>query len=242
VRPCLLVPIYDHGDRIGGVLAGLAKHGLPCLVVDDGSGPETRAALRAMAEAHPFVEVLTRPANGGKGVALREGFRAAAERGMSHVLHLDADGQHDPADVPRFLSAMRERPEALVLGRPVFDGSAPRVRLASRQLSVGLVWLATLSTAVADPLCGFRGVPLAPALRVIERVRTGDRMDFEPELAVRLFWEGVPVVNVPTRVVYPPGGLSHFDALRDGSRLAWLYVRLAAGMLGRAPALLSRRA
>lgn len=241
MRPCLLIPIYDHGDRIGAVVAGLEKHGLPCLVVDDGSGQETRAALRTVAEEHPFVEVLTRASNGGKGAALRDGFRAAAARGFTHVLHLDADGQHDPADVPRFLAAMRERPDALVLGRPRFDDSAPWLRLASRQLSRGLVWLATLSTAVADPLCGFRGVPLEPALRLLSRVRTGDHMEFEPELAVRLFWDGVPVVNVPARVVYPPGGLSHFDLLRDYLRLAWLYLRLVLGMLPRAPRLLARR-
>jgi len=241
VKPCVVIPCYDHGAALRGVLEGLEKHALPCLVVDDGSAAPARAALRAAAEGRPWVEVHTRPRNGGKGAALRDGFRRAAARGFTHAVHLDADGQHDPGDVPRFLGALREQPDALVLGRPVFDASAPWIRLASRQLSRGLVWLATLSRAVADPLCGFRGVPLGPALALLDRVRTGDRMEFEPELAVRWVWEGRPVVNLPTRVVYPPGGISHFDLAQDYPRLAWLYLRLAAGMLPRAPRLLRRR-
>ena len=93
---------------------------------------------------------------------------------------------------------------------------------------------------VPDPLCGFRGVPLAPTLRVLDRVRTGDRMEFEPELAVRLVWDGVPVVTLPTRVVYPPGGLSHFSLARDYPLLASLYARLLLGMLPRARTLRRR--
>lgn len=239
--PCVLVPIHDHGDTIGEVVAGLAPAGLPCLVVDDGSGPATREALEAVAKEHPFVEVLRRPRNGGKGAALKTGYRAAHARGHTHVVQLDADAQHDPADVPRFVAALRAHPQAMVLGVPVFDASVPRVRLAARQISRGLVWLACLSRAIPDPLCGFRGLPLAPLVTLLDRQGTGDRMDFDPELLVRLHWEGLPVVPLPTRVVYRPGGLSHFSLLRDYPHLAGLYARLAAGMLVRAPSLWRRR-
>lgn len=241
MTPWLLIPCYDHGDALCAVVDELARFGLPGLVVDDGSGPATRAALEGLAARHPWLSLHRHAANRGKGGALATGYRLAAERGATHVLQLDADGQHDVADVPRFLDAMAKHPQALVLGVPVFDASVPRSRLYGRQISRALVWLFTLSLDVRDPLCGFRGVPLAPALALLSRVRLGERMDFDPELVVRLVWDGVEIVSIPTRVGYPEGGLSHFDVVADDLRLAWLYLRLAAGLLPRAPRLLARR-
>ena len=236
----VVVPCFDHGRTVGPVVEGLVPSGLPCLLVDDGSGPETRAVLDALAARHACVTLERHATNRGKGAALKAGYRGAAALGWEGVIQLDADGQHDPADVKRFAEAMQTNPGALVLGVPVFDASVPRSRLYARQLSRGLVWAACLSRVIPDPLCGFRGVPLAPTLRVLERVRTGRRMEFEPELAVRLVWEGVPVVTLPTRVVYPPGGLSHFSLARDYPLLASLYARLLLGMLRRAPELRRR--
>jgi glycosyltransferase involved in cell wall biosynthesis len=241
VTPWLVIPCFDHGEALRGVLASLEGLGLPALVVDDGSGPATREILASLAATHPRLEVHRHPTNRGKGAAAMTGFRLAAARGASHALQLDADGQHDAGDVPRFLDAMAKHPEALVLGSPVFDASVPRSRLYGRQISRGLVWLFTLSLAIRDPLCGFRGVPLAPTLALLGRRRLGERMEFDPELAVRLYWEGLEVVNLPTRVRYPEGGLSHFDVVWDDLRLAGLYLSLAGGMLRRAPSLLGRR-
>jgi glycosyltransferase involved in cell wall biosynthesis len=240
VKLGVVIPCYDHGRTVEAVVEALAPTGLPCLLVDDGSGAATRAVLDSLAARHAFVALERHATNRGKGAALKTAYRAAAARGWEGVIQLDADGQHDPADVKRFAEAMQARPGALVLGVPVFDASVPRARLYARQLSRGLVWLACLSRVIPDPLCGFRGIPLAPALRVLERVRTGDRMEFEPEIAVRLFWEGVPVVTLPTRIVYPQGGLSHFSLARDYPLLASLYVRLLLGMLPRAAALRRR--
>jgi glycosyltransferase involved in cell wall biosynthesis len=241
MNPCLLIPIYDHKDKIREVLESLEPLRLPCLVINDGSGPATREVLDDVAKKFDWVDVQHHPVNRGKGVALRHGFRLAAARGFTHALTLDADGQHDAADARRFLAAAQCDPRALVLGAPIFDSSAPRARLYGRKLSVGLVWLATLSREVRDPLCGFRCVPLAPTLAVMERVAMGDRMDFEPELAVRLVWEGVPVVNVPTHVRYFVDGLSHFDVIWDDVRLASLYTRLTLRMLTRLPGRFARR-
>ena len=242
MKACALIPIYEHGATVAGVVAAITPRDLPCLIVDDGSGPETREALERVVARHPGVEVLRRERNGGKGAALKEGYRAAHARGFTHVVQLDADGQHRAEDVLDFLAAMEAQPAALVLGVPVFDGSAPLVRLCARQLSRALVWLACLSRVVPDPLCGFRGIPLAAALAVTESVDTGDHMEFEPELAVRMMWQGTPVVPLPTRVRYLPGNVSHFSLLRDYPRLASLYLRLVVGMLMRVPELLRARA
>lgn len=242
MKPCLLIPIYNHGATVGSVLAGLGGLGLPAIVVDDGSDQATREALGRLARELPWVEVHRLPENRGRGAALRCGYALAAERGFSHVVQLDADGQHDPADVPRFLDAARANPAALVLGTPVFDATAPRSRVYGRQLSRAIVWAETLSLAVADPLCGFRCLPLEPSLRVIRRVRLGDRMEFDPEIVVRLVWDGVPVVNVPTRVRYFPGGLSHFDLVGDNVRIAWTYLRLLGRLLPSLPGRLAAAA
>jgi glycosyltransferase involved in cell wall biosynthesis len=168
VRPCLLIPNYDHGGPLAAVLAGLAGWNTKCLVVDDGSHAETRRALDALEDAHPFVEVHHRKENGGRGAALKTGYRLALARGFTHALQLDADGQHDAADVPRFLREIERHPEALILGAPVFDASVPRARLYGRQLSRLMVWLSTLSLDVSDPLCGFRAIPLATTVGLLD--------------------------------------------------------------------------
>ena len=242
VTPCLLIPIYQHGSTIRAVIRSLAEFRLPCFIVNDGSDAATCAELDAIEEEFDWVEVEHHAVNRGKGVALRHGYRLAARRGFSHVVQLDADAQHESADVPRFLEAARKFPDAVVLGRPIFDQSAPKSRVYGRRLSVGLVWLATLSREVRDPLCGFRCIPLAPTLALMDRIAMGDHMEFEPELAARLVWEGIPVVNLDTRVRYYPDGISHFDIPRDDLRMAWLYTRLGFGMFTRARGLLARRA
>lgn len=242
VNPCVLISIYDHASTIRRVVESVAATKLPLVIVNDASDLATREALDRIARDFDWVEIRHHAANQGKGAALVTGYRAAAARGFTHAIQLDADAQHEAADVRRFLAAAGANPDALVLGEPVFDGDAPKSRLYGRRLSVGLVWLATLSRRVSDPLCGFRCVPLAPALRLLDRVSMGRRMDFEPELAVRLVWMGVPVINLSTRVRYFADGISHFDVVWDNLRLAWLYARLTLGMLARAPALLRTRA
>ena len=226
MNPCIGIPIYDHGSTIETVVAGLEKFDLPCIIVDDGSHPETREVLDRIEARRPWVEVVHHPVNRGRGAALRTAYRHAAVRGFTHLVQLDADGQHASCDVPRLLDAANAAPDALVLGAPLFDEDAPWHRLYGRKLSQGIVWLQTLSFAVQDPLCGFRCIPLAATVAVIDRKRTGDRMDFDPELIIRLVRAGVPVVNVPTEVCYPQNGISHFRMVEDNLRIAWAYIRL----------------
>jgi glycosyltransferase involved in cell wall biosynthesis len=226
MNACVVIPIYNHKDTIEGVVRGLSPLRLSCLVVDDGSDAATRAVLDALPARYPWVEVVHRSRNGGRGAALRDGYRAAAGRGFSHALQIDADGQHDPADAEALVAAARTDPTAVVLGRPVFDDSAPRSRLYGRRLSQGIVWAYTASRAIQDPLCGFRCFPLDATLRVLDNHHLGSRMDFDPEIVVRLAWYGVRVINVPTRVRYFADGLSHFRFGRDNVLIARAYGRL----------------
>lgn len=221
-RPCAVIPTFDNPTTIRAAVLAVKRHLEDVFVVDDGSGPEGRAACRALAD-EGLVRLHVRPKNGGKGAAVKDGLAMAHLLGFSHALQMDADLQHEPDDVPRFLAAGRAAPEALVLGQPVFDDSAPWIRLAGRQLTIRLVHLETLSRAIADPMCGFRLYPLAAChrLRVV-----GDAMDFDPEVAVRLYWRGASIVNLPTRVRYPEGGVSSFRQVRDNALLTWMHIRL----------------
>ncbi len=160
--------------------------------------------------------------------------------GFSHIIQLDADGQHSVSDVPRLAEIAVTHPQAMVLIDPVFE-NAPRSRLYGRLVSRFFVWLECCSLAIRDPLCGFRCLPLAPLMSILDRVRCGDRMDFDPEIAVRLVWEGVPVVNISSQVTYPHDGVSHFNMWWDNLLISWLHTRLIFGMLLRLPRLLTRR-
>ncbi|WP_296660963.1 glycosyltransferase [Paraburkholderia sp.] len=238
---CIVVPIYNHRDAIAGTLAKLVVHGLPIIVVDDGSDEPTQQTLAALAAHYAGVTLLRLPVNSGKGAAVMAGFRAARARGYTHAIQIDADGQHDAADVPKFVEAARAAPDAVILGRPRFDDSVPKARLYGRYLTHVWVWIETLSFAIPDAMCGFRLYPLDAVCRLIDSVKLPTRMDFDSEIVVRLYWRGVAFRSIETHVVYPADGVSHFDMLRDNMRISASHTRLVAGMLVRAPLLLARR-
>lgn len=241
--PLVVIPVFDHEHAITAMVDGVLATGHDCLLVDDGSGPACAQRLQTLAQRHaPRVRSLRLPHNQGKGAAVLAGFREAAALGASHVLQIDADGQHDPADIPRFLARARQHPDSIICGTPEYDASVPKGRLYGRYLTHVWVWINTLSFAIADSMCGFRVYPLPPVLRLMDEETIGQRMDFDPEIIVRLFWRGVPVENLPTRVTYPSDGISHFDIWRDNVRITRMHTRLFFGMLRRLPRLLGRRA
>jgi predicted LPLAT superfamily acyltransferase len=240
-RPCIVIPIYNHKDTIAAVAGRLAPYGLPILIVDDGSDDATQEVLRALAAAQPLVRLFRLPRNAGKGAAVQRGIEEADAAGYSHALQVDADGQHALDDVPRFVEQARKLPLAVVAGTPLYDASAPASRRYGRLVTSFWVVVETLSTAIGDAMCGFRMYPVAPTLQLMRRVRIAPRMPFDIEIIVRLAWAGLPVVNLPTRVIYPPGGLSHFDMWRDNFRISATHTRLFFGMLPRLPLLLWRK-
>jgi polyprenyl-phospho-N-acetylgalactosaminyl synthase len=224
IRACAVIPTYDNPRTVARVVEAVGRH-LPVLVVDDGSAEPARGVLDGIA-AGGAATLLRHDRNRGKGAAVKTGLAAARDRGFTHALQVDADGQHDLADVPRFLEASREAPAALVLGQPVFDASVPPGRLRGRKVSIFWTTVETGGRVIADPICGFRVYPVEAALRAGAR---GDRMDFDAEIAVRMVWGGSPVVNLPTRVRYlsaEEGGVSHFHMFRDNVRISWAHARL----------------
>ncbi|OZI23796.1 glycosyl transferase [Bordetella genomosp. 9] len=237
---CAVIPVYNHGDTVGAVVDRVLAHGIPCILVDDGSAPACAARLDALAAAGKAT-LVRRASNGGKGRAVQDGLRRAGTLGYTHALQIDADGQHALDDIPEMARASRAHPAALVGGAPAFGEDAPRSRLYGRWLTRVWVWINTLSTAIPDAMCGFRVYPLAPTLALLERRDPGQRMDFDIAVLVLLHWRGVPMVWRPTRVIYPAGGVSHFQGLRDNVRISAMHARLFFGMLPRAPGLLARK-
>ena len=239
-RPLVVIPVYDHEHAIGAMVAGVRATGCACLLVDDGSRPSCAAVLRTLAQQEG-VSLLRLDVNQGKGGAMLAGFREAARMGASHVLQIDADGQHETAEIPRFLDAARAEPGAMIAGAPRYDASVPKARLYGRYLTHVWVWINTVSLQIRDSMCGFRVYPLAPVLALIDDEPIGRRMDFDPEILVRLHWRGVAVRTLETPVHYPSDGVSHFDVWRDNVRISRLHAKLFFGMLRRLPKLLLRK-
>jgi glycosyltransferase involved in cell wall biosynthesis len=241
-KPCALIPVYDHEHAIGAVLRAVLEHDVHCILVDDGSSASCARVLDALAAASPNDVTLVRHArNMGKGGAVISGFRQAAASGFTHVLQVDADGQHDVADIARFLALARAHPGSVIAGCPIYDDSVPALRLYARYLTHVWVWINTLSFAIRDSMCGFRCYPLAPVMALLARYRLGLRMNFDTDVLVRLCWDGVEIINLPTRVSYPTDGVSHFQTFRDNVLITRMHATLFFGMLLRLPTLLARK-
>lgn len=219
-----IVPHYRHADTLPEVTVALRRHGLTVLVVDDGSGEDCRAVLETLRA--DGIEILWRGQNGGKGAAMKDGFRWARQHGFSHVLQIDADAQHRFDDIGTLLAASAAVPDALVCGRPVYGADAPKARLYGRKITDFWNMLHTGSLQIKDGMCGFRIYPLAPSCEVIERETVGDRMDFDNEILIRLYWRGVPLRWIDTPVSYRSGGVSHFHVWRDNCLISKMHARL----------------
>jgi predicted LPLAT superfamily acyltransferase len=238
---CAVVPSRNHCTALGTICATLRAHGLEVFIIDDGSDEPARSSIAALHAPGQNIEVIRLTENQGKGGAVTTGLRHAFERGFTHAVQVDADGQHDLRKLTALIEAALTQPVALITGRPVFDASVPRSRRILRWLTHVWVWVETLSTRIRDSMCGFRVYPLAATLAVLDSETVGRRMDFDPEIMVRLFWRGVPVVHVPVEVTYPEGNKSNFRIFHDNVLITVMHIRLVFTMLARLPSILRNR-
>jgi glycosyltransferase involved in cell wall biosynthesis len=240
----LLIPTYNTGPKVLETVRAARAQWNPVWVVVDGSTDGTAQALLALAEGDPGLRVDVLPRNRGKGAAVLHGMQRAVAEGFTHVLAMDADGQHPAHLIPAFMQASMARPEAMILGRPIFDASAPLIRVRGRRLSNWCTHAETLNAGIGDSLFGFRVYPIAALVRVMGRVPFMRRFDFDPEVAVRLAWRGVKPINIdaPVRYLSPAeGGVSHFNYLRDNVLLTFMHLRLLLETVPRLPVLLPRK-
>jgi glycosyltransferase involved in cell wall biosynthesis len=240
----VLIPSYNPGPKVYQTVREARQYWNPVWVVVDGSTDGTTAELQEMAKNDDGLRVIVLPHNQGKGAAVLRGLDEASNAGYSHVLTMDSDGQHPAERIPAFMEASIEHSEAMILGVPVFDASAPSLRVKGRKVSNWWANLETLWAGIGDSLFGFRVYPVEPLRQVMRKQPWMRHFDFDPEAVVRLCWLGVKPVNLPAPVRYfsvAEGGVSHFNYLRDNVLLTWMHTRLFIGFVLRLPMLLIRR-
>jgi glycosyltransferase involved in cell wall biosynthesis len=220
---CVLIPTYENERTVGDVVRRALLAAGEVIVIDDGSTDGTAGILRSIGG----IEVITHAPNRGKGAALRSGFRRALERGHEWAITLDADGQHDPAEIPRLLDAIREGPRAIIIGaRGMKAGGAPLRCRAGLALSNALVRVLA-GLGLPDSQSGFRAYPLREVLAL--GIRTGG-FELEVEVILKAAWAGLEVRHVPVSVRYPGRRgerASHFRPVRDTIRILFSSLRAA---------------
>lgn len=215
-KTVVVVPVYNHAATLRQVVEGVLRHHIRVLVVDDGSTDGCIDSVKGLP-----IDILQHAGNRGKGAALKSAAQWGLERGMSHMISLDADGQHDPDDLPEFLAAIAETPQALIVGHRNFDQeSIPGSSRFGRQFSNFWLRLQT-GSQLKDTQSGFRAYPLL----IFESLNFWtNRYNFEIEVLVRSAWAGLELRDIDISVYYPPGDerVSHFRSFVDNWRLTML--------------------
>jgi glycosyltransferase involved in cell wall biosynthesis len=240
----VLIPSYNTGSRVLETVSQARQYWNPVWGVVDGSDDDSGNDLLKAAQGDPGLQVFVLPRNVGKGAAVFYGLRQAVSQGFTHVLTMDADGQHCVTNLPRFMQESEQSPEAMILGKPVFDITAPKVRIHGRKLCNWWVNLETLWSGIGDSLFGLRVYPARELARIMKSHRWMRRFDFDAEAVVRMRWAGVPARNIDTPVRYflpGEGGVSHFRYVRDNVLLTWMHTRLFIEFILRLPLIVWRR-
>jgi len=240
----VIIPSYNSGPLLCQTVERVLSVWGPVIVVLDGSIDGSRGDLVELEEEWPSLHVVELPLNRGKGAAVLAGLEVARSLGVTHAAVFDSDGQHEVSDLPLFMEASVRHPDAMILGDPIFGPDAPTVRVIGRKLGNWFTNLETLWGGIGDSLFGFRVYPVEMSLRILSTIRQGRRFDFDTQLVVRLYWEGVAPLNIPTRVYYPAkgeGGVSHFRYTRDNVLLVAVHALLCLRVLFLMPRLLRFR-
>ncbi len=230
MNPCVIIPVYNHSATLIEVARSAGSHA-PVIVVDDGSTDGARELL----EVEPGIVTIFEPVNRGKGRALKSGFDRARELGYTHAITVDADGQHDPAQIPDFLSVIAKHPEALFVGsRELREAGASRARRFANAFSNFWHWIET-GRHLPDTQCGFRAYPLGPIRPLCP---ASDGYGFELEILVHAAWIGIETRTLPIRVVYGDSisQSSHFRPGADFARISAINARLTFQALALPPA------
>jgi glycosyltransferase involved in cell wall biosynthesis len=216
-----LIPAYREGPRIAAVVAGVLEH-LPVVVIDDGSDDDTALVAEAAGAT-----VLRQVPNAGKGAALRAGFRHALDGGAAAVVTLDADGQHDPAEIPAFLAAFAASRPELVIGQRDLSRMPPVRRLSNTMGGAALA--VALGRTVPDNQSGYRLIGRNLMRALLDSDESG--FEFEVEMIARCIALGLPMTSVPIRTIYDgaPSHIRPIHHLREFARVTRKARRIARG-------------
>lgn len=228
-RRCVVIPSYNSGPHLEQTVREVMAIWQPVIVVDDGSTDGSADAVVRLAQNEPGLHALAQPRNTGKGAAIFAAFNYAVDRAMTHAVVFDADGQHDPGDLPKFMAAAKEHPLAMVMGEPEFGDDAPVSHIMGHAIANTAAKVSAMRPDLGDSLFGLRLYPMLAVIKAMRRIRGGRRFDFDTQMAVRLPWLGVPTINLPAAVRYDAGRPRHFRYLRDNLLLlrvhCWLLLR-----------------
>ncbi|MBQ5803347.1 MAG: DUF2062 domain-containing protein [Bacteroidales bacterium] len=214
---CVLIPTFNNAATVGKVIEESKLYCKDIFVVNDGSTDNTTAVL----ESIEGINVISYMPNRGKGHALQCGLNKARECGFDYCITLDADGQHYPSEIPKFIEAVGTNPGSLIIGaRNLNAENMPGKNTFANKFSNFWFKVETWQT-LHDTQSGFRLYPL----KEIEKIKLFTGMyEFELEIIVKAAWRGIKVMNIPINVYYPPAGerVSHFKPLRDFTRISLL--------------------
>lgn len=215
----VVIPVFNHAGTVTDVIRKTLDQHLPVIVVDDGATDDTLKKI----ESIPGICILRHKHNRGKGAALITGMTEAAKTATWAVC-LDADGQHDPEDIPDLLAAIPKNRRAIIIGRRKGMESAPWTSRFGRKFSNFWVWVSG-AAPLSDTQSGFRVYPLPEVLRLDVKAR---RYQYELEILARAAWQGIGAIEVPVSVNYAPTGarISHFRPWRDFIRNTGTFARL----------------
>ena len=239
-----VIPVYNHGAALESVVKKLVQYNFPIIVVDDGNDEKNKAFINDVAARYSLVTLIVHPKNKGKGEAVKSGVLKAEQLGLTHILQIDSDGQHDAGRIPQFLELSKQNPKAIICGYPVYDETAPRYRMIARKISNVWIHIVSFTTShqVRDALIGFRIYPVEPYCIVLRRHSIIDsHMGYDIDILVHLLWRNVPVISEAVEVHYPEDGVSNFRAVRDNLHITFTYARLCIGMVIRLPILIKRK-
>ena len=214
---CVIIPTYNNNKTVLQVIRDVQRYCSDVIVVDDGSTDNTKELLKNIRD----VDIISYEKNRGKGYAIRQGFRRAMEKGFDRAVTIDADGQHDAADLQVFADKLNEEPDALIIGsRNIEIEGMPAKNTFANKFSNFWFWVET-GQKLPDTQSGYR---LYPVRRYDKTRFFSTKYEFEVEVLVRSAWSGIKIVPVPVKVYYPPEEerVTHFRPLPDFGRISVL--------------------
>ncbi len=243
--PAFLIPVYRHGKACEAMVRQMVlyctENKIKIILVDDGNTDETKLCLENLRNSFPeLIELVVLKKNSGKGGAFKAGIIRAQEMGFSHVLQLDADGQHDWTRADFFFNRAKNSPSSMILGYPEYDETVPGHRKNGRKFANNWCSVVTWKRGIKDSMCGFRIYPIKETVEFLKTHSLDLRMGFDIEILVKLIWKGLLFEYYPVKVTYPSDGISNFHVVRDNVRISWVFTRLCCGMIIRIPKLLWR--
>lgn len=235
MKPVIIIPSYNTGSILLTTLQDALATNFPVLLVFDGSTDNSNQMVRnSEIGNHQNLEILSLTKNQGKGKAVLQGAIHALNLDYTHFISMDADGQHNAQDIPDMVKLAENQKDSIVMGCPVFGSEAPWARVWGRKITIGMTSLETLFCGLGDTLFGMRVYPLDRFVKVMKKMKFGQGYDFDPEIAVRMVWDGCRPIQYQTKVRYvalDEGGVSHFHYLRDNLKLTFLHFRLIPELL-----------